>query len=71
MWNQQGFKKNLTAYKRLCRLYEDTGQYEKVIEVANEYFESNARKTKSSPNWFRNKIMKARRKLARESAIRN
>lgn len=67
LWNQPGFKKNLTAYKRLCRLYEDTGQYEKVIQVANEYFESNARKTKSSPDWFKTKVMKARRKLARES----
>ena len=50
LWNQPGFNRNLTAYKRLCSLYEDTGQYEKVIEVANQYFDSKAKRTKSSHN---------------------
>ena len=63
LWHQKDFNKNLTAYKQLCRLYYDTKQYEKVIEVAEEYFYSDARKTKSSPNWFRKKIEKAESKL--------
>lgn len=63
LWKQPGFKKNLTAYKKLCSLYEDTGQYDKVIEIAEEYFNSNARKTKGSPEWFRRKIRNAEMKL--------
>lgn len=63
LWQQPGFNRNLTAYKRLCRLYEDTGQYDKVIKTAEEYFNSNARRTKSSPNWFKSKIRNAEKKL--------
>ncbi len=46
-------------------MYEDTGQYDKVIEVAEEYFNSNARKTNSSPAWFDKKIEKASKKLGK------
>ena len=63
LWEQDNFKRNLTAYKRLCVLYEKTGKYEKVIEVANAYFESNVRRTKSSPVWFKKKIRNAESKL--------
>ena len=63
LWDRKEFTKNLTAYKRLCSLYYDTQQYEKVIEVAKEYFNSNARKTKSSPAWFNKKIAEASKKL--------
>ncbi len=63
LWQQEGFNKNLTAYKRLCSYYDETGQYEKVIEIANDYFSSDARRTKSSPEWFRRKIRKAESKL--------
>ena len=63
LWEQEGFKRNLTAYKRLCSFYDDVGNYEKVIEVANAYFESDARRTKSSPDWFKRKIKKAESKL--------
>ena len=59
MWNQEGFSRNLTAYKRLCSFYEEDKQYEKVIEISNEYFKSNASKTKSSPEWFLRKIKNA------------
>ena len=69
LWNQEGFKKNLTSYKRLCSLYEDTGQYDKVIEVANEYFGSNARKTRTSPEWFKKKIKKAESKLNKNTTV--
>lgn len=63
LWDRKEFTKNLTAYKRLCSLYYDTQQYEKVIEVATEYFNSDARKTKSSPAWFNKKIAEASKKL--------
>ena len=63
LWKQPGFTKNLTAYKRLCSLYEDTEQYEKVLEIADEYFKSNAKRTKSSPAWFKKKIRNAESKL--------
>ena len=66
LWQQEGFNKNLTAYKRLCSFYNDTGQYEKVIEVANEYFESDAKRTKTSPLWFRKKIERAEYMLSRD-----
>ena len=69
LWNQEGFKRNLTAYKRLCSLYEDTGQYDKVIEVANDYFESNAKRTRTSPDWFKKKIKKAEAKLNKKGAV--
>ena len=69
IWHQEGFKKNLTAYKRLCRFYEATGQYEKVIDVALEYFDSNAKRTKGSPDWFRKKIRKAESKLNKNDNI--
>ncbi|MBE6510953.1 MAG: helicase [Methanobrevibacter millerae] len=64
LWQQEGFNHNLTAYKRLCSFYYDTGQYEKVIEVANEYFASDARRTKTSPDWFKRKIKKAEEMLS-------
>ena len=66
LWQQKGFTKNLTAYKRLCSLYEDVGDYERVIEVANEYFESNAKRTRTSPDWFRKKVKKAESMLNKE-----
>ena len=69
LWNQEGFKRNLTAYKRLCSLYEDTGQYDKVIEVANAYFESNAKRTRTSPDWFKKKIKKSETKLNKKNTI--
>ncbi len=69
LWNRHEFTKNLTAYKKLCSLYEDNEQYSKVIEVAEEYFKSNARKTKSSPGWFDKKIEKANKKLDRSPQV--
>lgn len=63
LWDRKEFTKNLTAYKRLCSLYYETQQYEKVIKVAKEYFNSDARKTKSSPAWFNKKIAEASKKL--------
>ena len=63
LWDEEDFNRNLTAYKRLCPFYDDTGQYEKVIEISNEYFASDAKKTKSSPDWFKKKIAKAESKL--------
>lgn len=66
LWKQDDFTKNLTAYKKLCSLYEDTCQYEKVIETANEYFKSNARQTKSSPQWFKRKIRNAKSYLGED-----
>ena len=65
LWNRREFTRNLTAYKKLCSLYYDTKQYEKVIEVAEEYFNSNARKTKKNLAWFEEKINKASRKLGK------
>lgn len=65
LWDRREFSKNLTAYKKLCSLYEDTEQYDKVIEVAEEYFNSNARKTKTSPAWFDKKIDKASKRLGK------
>ena len=65
LWDKKEFNKNLTAYKKLCSLYEDTEQYDKVIEIAEEYFNSNARKTKSSPAWFDKKIEKASKRLGK------
>lgn len=64
LWQQEGFNHNLTAYKRLCSFYNDTKQYEKVIEIANEYFKSDARRTKTSPDWFKRKIKKAEEMLS-------
>jgi len=68
LWQRKEFTKNLTAYKKLCSLYEETEQYEKVIEVAEEYFNSNARKTASSPAWFEKRIEKANKKLGKSTA---
>ena len=59
LWDQEGFSRNLTAYKRLCSFYEDDKQYDKVIEISKEYFKSDARKTESSPEWFWRKIKTA------------
>ncbi len=70
LWDRKEFSKNLTAYKKLCSLYEDTEQYDKVIEVAEEYFNSNARKTNSSPAWFDKKIEKASKRLGKSPAIK-
>ena len=65
MWNRREFTKNLTAYRKLCSLYYDTQQYEKVLEVADEYFNSSARKTDSGISWFDKKVAQASKKLGK------
>ena len=65
LWNRREFTKNLTAYRKLCSLYYDTQQYEKVLEVADEYFNSSARKTDSGISWFDKKVAQASKKLGK------
>lgn len=65
LWDRREFTKNLTAYRKLCSLYYDDGQYEKVLEVADEYFNSNARKTDSGISWFDKKVAQASKKLGK------
>lgn len=65
LWNRREFTKNLTAYRKLCSLYYDTQQYEKVLEVADEYFNSSARKTDSGISWFDKKVDQASKKLGK------
>ena len=63
LWNRPEFSKNIPSYERLCSLYYDTQQYEKVIETAEEYFNSNANKTNASISRFDDLIAKASKKL--------
>lgn len=65
LWDRREFTKNLTAYRKLCSLYYDAQQYEKVLEVAEEYFNSNARKTDSGISWFDKKVTQASKKLGK------
>lgn len=65
LWDRREFTKNLTAYRKLCSLYYDTQQYEKVLEVADEYFNSSARKTDSGISWFDKKVKQASKKLGK------
>ena len=65
LWDRREFTKNLTAYRKLCSLYYDDGQYEKVLEVAEEYFNSSARKTDSGISWFDKKVAQASKKLGK------
>ncbi|MBE6500493.1 MAG: helicase [Methanobrevibacter thaueri] len=68
LWDRREFTKNLTAYRKLCSLYYDTQQYEKVLEVADEYFNSSARKTDSGISWFDKKVDQASKKLGKTPA---
>ena len=65
LWDRREFTKNLTAYRKLCSLYYDEGQYEKVLEVADQYFNSSARKTDSGISWFDKKVAQASKKLGK------
>ena len=67
LWDKKQFNRNLTAYKRLCGFYEDVGDWKSVIRVANDYFESDAKVTKSSPSWFKEKIRIAESHLSKEN----
>ena len=65
LWNRPEFSKNILTYEELCSLYYDTQQYEKVIETAEEYFNSNANKTDASISRFDKIIAKASKKLGK------
>ena len=65
LWDRREFTKNLTAYRKLCSLYYDDGQYDKVLEVADEYFNSGSRKTDSGISWFDKKVDQANKKLGK------
>ena len=65
LWNRPEFSRNIPSYEQLCSLYYDTQQYEKVIEVAEEYFNSNANKTNASISRFDKLIAKASKKLGK------
>lgn len=67
IWLKYGFGYNLTPYKKLCAFYDKYGQYEKVIEIANIYLNSNVNRSRSSPDWFKKKIKKAKSKLGKNS----
>lgn len=65
LWDMPEFSKNIPSYEQLCLLYYETQQYEKVIEVAEEYFNSNANKTKASISRFDKLITKSSKKLGK------
>ena len=67
LWDQRLVNRSLTNFKKLCSLYYDNEQYEKVINVANQYFESNARKSTSNIAWFENKVNNANKRLGKPS----
>lgn len=69
LWDKKQFNRNLTAYKRLCGFYEDVGDWESVIKVANDYFDSDAKVTSSSPEWFKEKIRIAESHLPKKDSF--
>ena len=71
LWDRKEYTKNLTAYRKLCSLYYDDGQYEKVLEVADQYFNSDARKTDSGISWFDKKVDQASKKLGKTLPQKN
>lgn len=71
LWERIEFTKNLTAYRKLCSLYWDNAEYEKVIDVADEYFNSNARKTDSGVRWFNKIVDQASRELGKSPLRKN